>query len=253
MARIRHSFAWWAFASKVEDKVKLLKEARKIGYEGVEMIPEELWSAVKDSGLQIATMGGHKSLTDGLNKLSNHNRIEDELKANIDKAKANNIHALIVFSGNRYGVPDAESVQICADGLNRVKKYAEDKNVLLVLELLNSKVDHQGYQCDRTWWGAEVIRKVNSAKVKLLYDIYHMQIMEGDLIRNIRDHIQWIGHFHTAGNPGRKDLDADQEIYYPGVVKAIAGTDYDGYLGQEFMPKADALPALEAAIKTCTV
>lgn len=253
MARIKHSFAWWAFAGKSEDKIQLLKRAKQMGYHGVEMIPEELWSAVKDSGLQIATMGGHKSLTDGLNKLSNHNRIEDELKANIAKAKANQIHALIVFSGNRHVIPDAECVAICADGLERVRKEAEAAGVTLVLELLNSKVDHPGYQCDRTWWGVEVMRRINSPRIKLLYDIYHMQIMEGDLIRNIRDHIGWIGHFHTAGNPGRNEIDETQEIHYPAVARAISGTEYDGYIGQEFMPKGDLFKSLEQALKLCSV
>jgi hydroxypyruvate isomerase len=253
MAKIRHSFAWWAFARKELAPKVLLEGAKKTGYHGVEMIPEEHWSLVKDCGLSLATMGGHASLTDGLNKRSNHNRIEDELKKNIAKAKQHGIHALICFSGNRWGTPDAESIQICADGLDRVKKDAEAAGVTLVLELLNSKIDHQGYQCDRTWWGAEVVLKVASPRVKLLYDIYHMQIMEGDLIRNIRENIDLIGHFHTAGNPGRKDLDDENEINYPAVVKAIAKTNYDGFLGQEFMPKGDVLPALDAALKTCSV
>ncbi|GMV81318.1 MAG: hydroxypyruvate isomerase [Planctomycetota bacterium] len=252
MAKLKHSFAWWAFGNKVEDKPKLLKDAKRLGYDGVEMIGEELWPAVKDAGLALATMGGHKSLTDGLNKRHNHDRIERELKENIAKAKQHGIHALICFSGNRWGVPDAEAIQICADGLKRVAKDAEQAGVSLVLELLNSKVDHQAYQCDRTWWGVEVVRRVESPRVKLLYDIYHMQIMEGDVIRNLRDNIDYIGHFHTAGNPGRKDLDDEQELYYPAIAKAIAGTNYEGYIGQEFSPKGEPVAALAAALKACS-
>jgi hydroxypyruvate isomerase len=132
-----------------------------------------------------------------------------------------------------------------------VAKAAEEKGVNLCLELLNSKVDHPDYQCDHTWWGVEVCKRVNSPRVKLLYDIYHMQIMEGDLIRTIRDNIQYIGHFHTAGNPGRRDMDETQEIYYPAVMKAIADTGYDLYVGHEFVPKGDPIAALEAAFNTC--
>ncbi|MCZ7644793.1 MAG: TIM barrel protein [Planctomycetota bacterium] len=251
MAEILHSFAWWAFSNKMLDKAKLLREAKRIGYDGVEMIGEELWPAVKDAGLRLASMGGHKSLTDGLNKRHNHERIERELKENLAKAKEHEVHALICFSGNRWGVPDAEAVQVCADGLKRVAGDAEKAGVTLVLELLNSKVDHQGYQCDRTWWGVEVVRRVGSPRVKLLYDIYHMQIMEGDVIRTLRDNIDDIGHFHTAGNPGRKDLDDEQELYYPAIAKAIQATNYRGYIGQEFSPKGEPIPALEAALKAC--
>jgi hydroxypyruvate isomerase len=135
--------------------------------------------------------------------------------------------------------------------LQRVAKAAEEAGVTLVLELLNSKVDHADYQCDRTAWGVEVCKAVNSPRVKLLYDIYHMQIMEGDVIRTIKDNIAYIGHFHTAGNPGRHELDENQELYYPAIARAIAATGYEGYIGQELMPVGDALAALEAAYKAC--
>ena len=136
-----------------------------------------------------------------------------------------------------------------------MSKAAEDAGVTLVLELLNSKVDHHDYQCDRTAWGVGVCEAVNSPRVKLLYDIYHMQIMEGDIIRTIRDNIQHIGHFHTAGNPGRNELDESQELYYPPIMRAIAATDYDGYVGQELMPRngADWAAALEQAYRVCDV
>ena len=161
------------------------------------------------------------------------------------------IPALIVFSGNRNGLPDAAGIEHTAEGLQRVAKAAEQAGVTLVLELLNTKVDHPDYQCDHTAWGVDVCKLVNSPRVKLLYDIYHMQIMEGDVIRTIRDNIAHIGHFHTAGNPGRNELDENQELYYPAICRAIAATDYDGYVGQEFTPKGDPVAALEQAYKAC--
>jgi hydroxypyruvate isomerase len=254
MGTLRHSFTWWQFRDKHKDPTNVLKAAKKIGYDAVELIFEEHWATVRDAGLQISSMAGHKSIQDGLNKKANHSRIEDELKQNIEKAKSNNIPVLICLSGNRYPeVSDEEAIGIVAEGLNRVKKDAEAKGITLCLELLNSKVDHKDYQCDHTPWGVAVMKQVNSPRVKLLYDIYHMQIMEGDLIRTIRDNIQYIGHFHTGGNPGRNDLDTEQEIYYPAVVRAIKNTNYDGYIAQEFHPKGELLPALEAALKICKV
>ncbi|HYF49325.1 MAG TPA: TIM barrel protein [Planctomycetota bacterium] len=250
MSSFKQSFAWWSSAKGVEPQ-KLIKEAAKIGYKGVEMVDQSLWSACHDAGLQIATIGGHGTLTDGLNKRDNHARIEDEINKNLELAKKNNIHALIVFSGNRNGLDDYRGMDNTAEGLLRVKKAAEAANVTLVLELLNSKVDHKDYQCDRTMWGVNVVKRVNSPRVKLLYDIYHMQIMEGDIIRTIKENIEWIGHFHTAGNPGRRDLDTEQELYYPAIAKAITSTGYNGFVGQEFMAKADAIAALKHAFEQC--
>jgi hydroxypyruvate isomerase len=231
----------------------MIKEAAKIGYKSVEMPDKKYWDLVRDEGMIIATIIGHGSLTDGLNKPSNHDRIEEELLKNIDVAVENEIPGLICFSGNRNGLPDDEGIEIVAEGLKRVAKTAEEKGVNLCLELLNSKVNHPDYQCDHTSWGAEVCKRVDSPAVGLLYDIYHMQIMEGDLIRTITDNIQYINHFHTAGNPGRHDLDEDQEIYYPAVMRAIANTDYDLYVGQEFVPKGDPVAALRSAFEICDV
>lgn len=232
---------------------ELIAELGKIGYAGVEMCPQELWQQVRDGGLKIVTEGGHASLGDGLNKVENHDRIEQEIKAKLELAKKWEIPALIVFSGNRNGLPDDKGIETTAAGLQRVSKAAEDAGVTLVLELLNSKVDHPDYQCDHTAWGVEVCKLVNSPRVKLLYDIYHMQIMEGDVIRTIKQNIQYIGHFHTAGNPGRNELDETQELYYPAIMKAISESDYDGYVGQEFSPLKDARTSLEAAYTLCNV
>ena len=254
MAKIKQSLAWWCFGRSAAPD-ELIARAKQIGYHGVEMAPQDLFPQIRDGGLKVITMGGHQSLSDGLNKRENHDRIEREIEANLEMAQKWAIPALIVFSGNRNGLPDAAGIEITAEGLQRVSKAAESAGVTLVLELLNSKVDHHDYQCDRTSWGVAVCEAVNSPRVKLLYDIYHMQIMEGDIIRTIRQNVQHIGHFHTAGNPGRNELDETQELYYPPIMQTIAATDYAGYVGQEFSPRnsADWSTSLEAAYKVCDV
>ena len=202
--------------------------------------------------LAIATMGGHNSLAVGLNDPAEHDRIAAELHDSIDLAAAAGIPGLIVFSGNRReGVTEEAAIEATVAGLRRVAPYAEAKNVNLNLELLNSKVDHPGYQCDHSAWGLEVCRRVNSPNVKLLFDIYHMQIMEGDVIRTIRDNIQWIGHFHTAGVPGRRDFDDTQELNYAGICRAIAESGYNLYVGHEFKPKGEVYGALKQAFVIC--
>ena len=253
MGRINQSLSWWCFAREGVEPAQLIKTAADIGYASVEMLPEEHYPLVKEAGLQIAITMGHGTLENGLNKRENHDRIEKELLENIDKAVANDIPALICFSGNREGLDDLTGAKICAEGLKRVAGVAEEKNVLLCVELLNSKVNHPDYQCDRTPWGVLLCDLVGSPAVKLLYDIYHMQIMEGDLIRTIQDNIDYFAHFHTAGNPGRNDMDDTQEIYYPAVARAIADTGYTGFVGHEFVPKGDALEALKAAYETWDV
>lgn len=253
MAKIRQSFAWWAVARHFESPEALIQTAARIGYAGVEMCPREVWQQVIDAGMKVVTIGGHQSLTDGLNRLENHDRIEREIHDNLALAQRWGIPVLIVFSGNRNGLDDVQGIENTAKGLQRVARAAEDARVTLALELLNSRVDHPDYQCDHTTWGVEVCRMVNSPRVKLLYDIYHMQIMEGDIIRTIRTHIDWIGHFHTAGNPGRNELDEHQELYYPAIMRAIAATHYDGYVGQEFAPKGDPVAALQQAFDACNV
>jgi len=160
---------------------------------------------------------------------------------------------VITFSGNRRGMPDDQAKDNCVAGLNRVKKMAEDSNVTICLELLNSKVDHKDYQCDHTAWGVDVIKRIDSPKVKLLYDIYHMQIMEGDIIRTIRDNIQYIAHFHTGGVPGRHELDDTQELQWRTVTKAIADLNFQGYMAHEFVPTRDPMTSLGEAVKLCTV
>ncbi len=253
MSQLKQSVSWWCFARAGVAPEKLVSASAEIGYAGIELVGEEHWPLIVDHGLTIAAIGGHQSLTDGLNRRENHDRIEKELHHNLELAVKWGIPNLICFSGNRQGLDDQKGIEITADGLSRVAKEAEQAGVNLVLELLNSKVDHQDYQCDHTSWGVAVCERVNSPRVKLLYDIYHMQIMEGDLIRTIGQQHAHFGHYHTAGNPGRHDLDQAQELNYPAIVRAIRATGYQGFVGQEFIPQGEPLAALRAAFAVCDV
>ncbi len=255
--RVKQSICYPLFMSADGDLEALTKEAAETGYEAIELwaIPpdiEEIVAVAKRNGMTVASMSGHASLEDGLVKRSNHDRIEAELIESIGLAARLGVPGLICFSGNRQPhMSELEAIEAVADGLRRVAPYAEEKGVNLNIELLNSKVDHPGYQCDHTAWGVAVCERVNSPRVKLLYDIYHMQIMEGDVISTIRDNLKWIGHFHTAGVPGRFDLDDEQELNYRAICRAIAQTDYDLYVGHEFKPKGDPSQALRAAFEIC--
>jgi len=255
--RIRQSFCYPCFKTDQMSLDALCREAADIGYAGVELWFrgdnfDELVAAAARHKLVIAQMCGHTSLTDGLNRRDSHDRIEAELRESIDLAARLGIPGLICFSGNRNpGQSDDDGADATADALKRVVSYAEQKRINLNIELLNSRVDHPGYQCDHTAWGVRVCEKVGSPRVRLLYDIYHMQIMEGDVIRTVRENIRWIGHFHTAGNPGRRDLDDDQELNYVAICRAIARTDYDLYLAHEFTPKGDRIDALRRAFAVC--
>ena len=262
MSRIRQSVClpiFWKNAKDEEEIRALVERAKRIGYAAFEIWFREgapfdlLLKLSKEYALPISTMCGHRSLSDGLNKKENHARIRAELLASIEVAQKHRIRNLICFSGNRCGRDDAECAGIVADGLAQSAEAAQAAGVTLALELLNSKVDHPDYQCDHTAWGVEVCKRVGSPNVKLLYDIYHMQIMEGDLIRTITGSIKHIGHFHTAGNPERRDPDETQEIYYPAVMRAIAASGYDGYVAHEFQPRGDRVEALEKAFNICDV
>jgi hydroxypyruvate isomerase len=254
---IKQSFCYPLFQPQEMSLDELFAAAAEIGYSATELWQpdgdlEQFVELSRKHGLVVASMCGHQSLGDGLNNRANHDRIERELTASIDRATGLGIPGLICFSGNRRpAVSDVEAIDAVADGLKRVAAHAERRAITLNLELLNSKVDHPGYQCDHTAWGVSVCEKVNSPRVKLLYDIYHMQIMEGDVIRTIRDNIQWIGHFHTAGVPGRRDFDQTQELNYAAICRAIVESGYDLYLGHEFSPKGDRIEALQRAFATC--
>ena len=252
MSGIRQSVSWWCFDGKLEPEA-LVRACADIGYAAMELVGEEHWALVKDHGLGIASVGGHKSIVDGLNRRENHARIESEIIANLELAVKWGIPNLVCFSGSRKGLDDETGAEITAEGLHRLARHAESAGVTLVLELLNSKVDHPDYQCDHTAWGVQVVQQVNSPRVKLLYDIYHMQIMEGDIISTIRENHQHFAHYHTAGVPGRNEIDETQELYYPAIARAILETGYEGYLGQEFIPLGDPVTGLRRAFELCDV
>lgn len=250
--RIKQSFTFGTFARGVPPE-KMIKEAAAAGYRSIEMGPREHWDKIKDAGMDIAIFVGHRSLTDGLNDKKNHDRIEKELLDSLEVADKYKVPSILVLSGNRRGMSDEEGLTNCVTILNKVIKAAEEKKINLCLELLNSKVDHPDYQCDHYWWGVEVCKRVNSPQMKLLDDLYHMQIMEGDLIRFIRNQFKYMGHFHTAGVPGRRDPDETQEIYYPAVMRALVELGYQGYVSHEFSPKGDSLESMRKTFRTFDV
>lgn len=249
--RLRQSVCRWCYGKTPIDD--LAAACVKLGIEAIDLVAQKEWESVRKHGLKLTVVPGPTSIPDGLNRKENHEAAEQKFRAMIEDAAKAQAHSIIVFSGNRRGMNDEEGAENCVIGLNRLKKYAEDRGILIVMELLNSKVDHKDYMCDRTPWGARVVKEVNSPYVKLLYDIYHMQIMEGDIIRTIHQYKDFIGHYHTGGNPGRNEIDDTQEIYYPAVARAIADTGFSGYFAHEFIPKREPLVSLAEAVKICTV
>ncbi|MGA2100997.1 MAG: TIM barrel protein [Candidatus Sulfotelmatobacter sp.] len=250
--RIRQSVCQWCYPHIPLDQ--LAEYAAKIGLRGVDLLQPDQYEIPRRYGL-ICTMGyaGGGEIGKALNRVENHAAIEQAFRTNIPLAAKAGVPNVITFSGNRAGMSDDEGARNTIAGLNRVKKIAEDHGVNICLELLNSKRNHPDYMCDHTVWGVRVAQGVNSPNVKLLYDIYHMQIMEGDLIETIRQNIQWIGHFHTGGVPGRHELDDTQEIQWDAVMRAIAGTEFKGYVAHEFVPTGDPLESLRKAADLCDV
>ena len=250
--RLKQGVARWCFPMwSVEE---LCQRAVKLGIEGIDLVGPEDWPVVKKYGLVPSMMlPGGGTIPDGLNRRENHDAIERQLREGIEKAALAGVPNIITFSGSRRGLPDREGIENCAAGLNRIKAFAEERGVTVCLELLNSKVDHKDYQCDHTAWGVEVCKRVGSPRVRLLYDIYHMQIMEGDVIRTIRENIEWIAHFHTGGVPGRHEFDGTQELNYRAVAQAIADLKFQGFLSHEFVPARDPLESLGQAVEICGV
>jgi hydroxypyruvate isomerase len=232
----KQSFTWWSFATPTTDPETLLRRAAEIGFDGVELLEEHLFPVARDMGLEITTHRAHEPLERGLNHRDHHEEIFKQTEAALQLAERWKIPALICFSGNREGLNDDEGAAITAEGLRHLAPLAERAGVTLVLELLNSRVDHPDYQCDTTPWGLKVIESVGSERVKLLFDIYHMQIMEGDLIRTLETHHDAFGHYHFAGNPGRHEPDRTQEINYPAVLEALAKISPNAAIGHEFIP-----------------
>lgn len=248
------SFAWWTFATRPGvDKAALARAAVDIGFRGIEIVPPEERALWQDAGLQVVANQGQASLDVGWNDEAHHAALEDEVSASIEAARANGIRSLIVFSGRRDGRADDAGAEATAIGLSRVAKAAEDAGVLLLLEVLNSRFDHEDQMCDTVEWAAGVARTVGSPAVKILFDCYHVQTMQGDVIRRLRDNLDVVGHVHTAGVPGRKDLDDDQELNYRAIARALAAAGYGGWVGHELVPKGEPVAALRAAYETCAV
>lgn len=249
--RIQQSVCRWCYAKTPIDE--LATGAAKMGIVAMDLVAAKEWGAVQKAGLRLTVVPGPTSIVDGLNRKESHDEIEAKFKPMIEEAAKAKAHSIIVFSGNRKGMNDQEGAENCIIGLNRLKKYAEGTGVLIVMELLNSKVNHKDYMCDKTPWGVQVVKGVGSPMVKLLYDIYHMQIMEGDVIRTINENHQWIGHYHTGGNPGRNEIDETQELNYPAISRAIADTKFQGYMAHEFVPLREPLVSLQQAVGICRV
>lgn len=226
------------------------RHAARLGCKGFDLIGPDRWPILKKYGL-IPTMvpGGGGTIPDGLNRKENHAAIEKAMHQTIDQCAEAGAPALITFSGNRRGISDSEGMDNCVLFLNKVKAHAEDKGITICMELLNSKVNHKDYQNDHTWWGVEVCKRVNSPRVKLLYDIYHLQIMEGDIARTIRENFQYLDHFHTGGNPGRHEIDGTQELNYRFIAQTLLELGFEGYIAHEYTPVRDPLTSLNEAIE----
>jgi hydroxypyruvate isomerase len=250
-AGIKQSACRWCYGAVPLDK--LAAEAKRIGYQSIELVNPQEFPAVKAAGLTCAMLTGACKIDDCYNRQENHDQLEKAMRDQIEFAAAHGLPNVICFSGNRRGMSDDEGLDNCALGLKRILGLAEEKNVTVCMELLNSKVDHKDYMCDNSPWGVALVKKIGSPRFKLLYDIYHMQIMEGDVIRTIRDNKDHIAHYHTGGNPGRHEIDDTQELTYPAIVKAIIDTGYDGFFGQEYIPTRDPLASLAQGFNICNV
>ncbi|MHC4645268.1 MAG: hydroxypyruvate isomerase family protein [Planctomycetota bacterium] len=248
--RINQSVCKWCYRKmSLED---LCAAAAKMGLKSVELLKPAELPAVKNFGLVCAMVNTH-GINKGLNNKDHHAECLAKIREGIAAAAEYGFPNVIAFSGNRAGMPDDVGLENAAIGLKQVIGYAEKKKVNICIELLNSKVNHKDYMFDHTNWGVELCRKVASGRLKILYDIYHAQIMEGDVIRTIRDYKDYIGHYHTGGNPGRHEIDQTQELYYPAIMRAVAETGFKGYVGQEFIPTGDPLTSLAQGVRICDV
>jgi len=254
VGRLKQSASRWCYG-KIP-LPELCRSAKQIGLSAIDLLQPEDWPVVQEHGL-VCSMGyptkRNDFLATGFNDRANHAMLLRELEQTIPVAARQGVPNVIAMFGNRKGKSDAEGAAACVEGLSKIKTLAEEQKVTVCVELLNSKVDHADYQGDHTAWGAQVIEAVGSPRVKLLYDIYHMQIMEGDVIRTIRQHIGHIAHFHTGGVPGRHELDDTQELNWRTVARAIADAGFTGYVAHEFVPTRDPLTSLAEAFKICDV
>jgi hydroxypyruvate isomerase len=251
---IKHSVCKWCYGSIPLDEFAIA--IKKMGINAIDLISIEQFPILKKHDIHCSMVSISSSIwgiAKGWNKTENHEGLIKWYKYLIDETAKAGFKNIICFSGNRdEEINDEEGLDNCVEGLSKIIPYAEQKKVTLVMELLNSKIDHKNYMCDTTDWGVELVRMLDSENFKLLYDIYHMQIMEGDVIRTITENKDFIGHYHTGGVPGRAEIDQTQELNYPAIIKAIIATGYKGYLGQEFIPKnIDKLASLKSAVELC--
>src|SRR5688500_5481106 len=251
--KVNHSVCRWCYNSiPLED---LCKAAKNIGLTSIELTGPDEWPVLKKYGLTSAMpMGAGKGIEKGFNDPQYHDELVASFEDIIPKAANAGLNQIICFSGNRNGLDDEKGIENCAVALKRLMPTAEKHKVTVVMELLNSKVNHKDYQCDHTAWGAALVDKVGSDRFKLLYDIYHMQIMEGDVIATIKKYQKYISHYHTGGVPGRNEIDETQELNYPAIVKAILDTGFKGFIAQEFIPKRpDKIASLKQGVEICDV
>ena len=252
--RLKQAGVHWCYGGPLEELAAL---CARLGISGIDVIHPKDWGVLQKHGLECTmtpTFERGYGIGNGLNKRENHEGMIEVIQERIDRNVEAGFKNVIVFSGNRRdGLSDEEGLEICAEGLRQMVPYAEKHGQVIQMELLNSKRDHKGYMFDRTPWGADLVQKVGSDSFKILYDIYHAQIMEGDVIATIREFHGSIGHYHTAGVPGRNNLDENQELYYPAIMEAVAATGFSGFVGQEFIPKGDKVAALVQAVELCDV
>jgi len=249
--KLKQSACRWCYTKvPIED---FAKESARLGLRSIDLAGPAEWPVLRKHDLIPTMISGGTTIPDGFNRKENHAGIEERFREAVRQAVEFGAPSLIVFSGNRKGMSDEEGLENCLVGLKRVMPMAEDKGLLVCMELLNSKVNHPDYMCDRTKWGVELTKRVGSPRFKLLYDIYHMQIMEGDVIRTMRENAQYIGHLHTGGNPGRNEIDDTQELNYRAIAKAAVEMGFDGYYAHEFIPKRDPLVSLAEAVELCDV
>jgi hydroxypyruvate isomerase len=253
---INHSVCRWTYNHLTLDELCIL--VKKLGFSAIDLIGPKEWDILKKHGIYSSMCNGAEiSLVDGWNDKKNHTTLIKNYTEHIELVAKAGYKNLICFSGNRRGMADEIGMQNCADGLKQIMTLAEQKGVIIQMELFNSKVDHPDYMCDKSAWGIALCKKIGSPNFKLLYDIYHMQINEGDVIRTIKENHQYFGHYHTAGVPGRNEIDETQELFYPAIMKAILATGYKEYVAQEFIPTGktndEKAKALKYAIKKCDV
>ena len=255
--RVNHSVCKWCYAKvPLED---LCKQAKDLGLNSIELLGPADWPTLKQYNLTCAmttnpVVDGLGGIAKAFNRVEHHDKLVAAYEDWIPKAAEAGLTNVICFSGNRDGMADAQGLENCAKGLKRLMSVAEKHKVNVVMELLNSKVNHKDYMCDHSEWGVELCKQVGSERFKLLYDIYHMQIMEGDVIATIRKHNPYFAHYHTGGVPGRAEIDESQELNYPAIMKAIVDTGFKGFVAQEFIPKRpDVLGSLKQGVRICDV